>query len=124
MCDDFNTARAIACIHELTTAVNKTIDEYSDLSLSDRHSVSDAVRLVNDVLGILEEEPQAFLEKMKHSGLTEAGLTESDIEAFIRERNTARKNKDFRRGDEIRDMLKDKGIQLKDSPAGTTWEKL
>jgi cysteinyl-tRNA synthetase len=123
MCDDFNTARAIACIHELTTAVNKTINENSDLTLSDKKSVASTVSLISDVLGILEEEPQTFLEMMKHSGLIEAGLTESDIEAFIKERNAARKNKDFKRADEIRDMLKDKDIQLKDSPAGTTWEK-
>ena len=123
MCDDFNTARTIACIHELTTAVNKTINEYSDLTLSDKKLVTDAISLINNVLGILEEEPQAFLEKIKHSGLPDAGLTESDIEAFIQERNAARKNRDFKRGDEIRDLLKDKGIQLKDSPAGTTWEK-
>jgi cysteinyl-tRNA synthetase len=124
MCDDFNTARAIACIHELTTSVNKTINETSTLTASDKKSVADAIIMINEVLGILEEEPASFLEKMKHSGLNEAGLTAADIEAFINERNTARKNKDFKRGDEIRDMLKDKGIQLKDSPAGTTWEKL
>jgi cysteinyl-tRNA synthetase len=123
MCDDFNTVRAIACIHELTTAVNKTINEYSSLTSSDKKSLACAVSLINDVMGILEEEAAVFLEKMKHSGLKEAGLTESDIEALIEERNAARKNKDFKRADEVRDMLKDKGIQLKDSPAGTTWEK-
>ncbi|HEY9162698.1 MAG TPA: cysteine--tRNA ligase [Desulfomonilia bacterium] len=124
MCDDFNTARAIACIHELTTSVNKTLNEASSLTAMDKTSMAGAIRLINDVLGILEEEPAAFLEMMKHSGLTDAGLTETDIEAFINERNTARKNRDFKRADEIREILKDKGIQLKDSPAGTTWEKL
>jgi cysteinyl-tRNA synthetase len=124
MCDDFNTARAIACIHELTTSVNKTLNETSSITASDKVSMAGAIRLVNDVLGILEEEPAAFLEKMKHSGLRDAGLTETDIEAFINERNTARKNRDFKRADEIRDMLKEKGIQLKDSSAGTAWEKL
>jgi len=124
MCDDFNTARAIACIHEFTTAVNKTLNEASCLTEMDKASVRDAIRLVNEVLGILEEEPSSFLQKIKHSGLSDAGLTEADIEAFINERNAARKNKDFKRADEIRDTLRDKGIQLKDSPAGTTWEKL
>ncbi len=124
MSDDFNTARAIAFIHELTTSVNKTLDETPSLATSDKKSMAGAIRLINDVLGILEEEPAAFLEKMRHSGLRDAGLTETDIEAFINERNTARKNRDFKRADEIRDLLKDKGIQLKDSAAGTTWEKL
>jgi len=124
MCDDFNTARAIAEIHALATSINKTLDDKNELSASDFEALIKAVKLINDILGVLEENPASFLETMKHSGLNEAGLIASEIEALINERNDARKNRDFKRSDEIRDTLKAKGIQLKDSPTGTTWERL
>lgn len=123
MCDDFNTARAIASIHELTTAVNKNLNEQSSLTAGDKTSIESAVHLINEVLGILDEDPASFLEKMKHSGLNDDGITEAEIQALIDERNASRKNRDFMRADEIRDILKASGIQLKDSPSGTTWEK-
>ena len=48
---------------------------------------------------------------------------DSDIEALIEERNNARKNKDFKRADEIRDMLKDAGIILEDTRGGVKWKR-
>ncbi|HPV30435.1 MAG TPA: cysteine--tRNA ligase, partial [Desulfomonilia bacterium] len=64
-----------------------------------------------------------FLERIKRSGIDETGLSEQEIEDLIAQRNEARKAKDFKRADEIRDTLKSKGIQLKDTPGGTLWEK-
>ena len=46
------------------------------------------------------------------------GEMDSEIQALIDERQEARKNKDFKRADEIRDILKEKGITLKDTPQG------
>ena len=53
----------------------------------------------------------------------EADFLDSDIEALIEERNNARKNKDFARADEIRDMLKDAGIILEDTRGGVKWKR-
>ena len=53
----------------------------------------------------------------------EADFLDSDIEALIEERNNARKNKDFKRADEIRDMLKDAGIILEDTRGGVKWKR-
>ena len=47
-----------------------------------------------------------------------------DIEKLIRERNEARKNKDFARADEIRDELKNMGIEIEDTRSGTTWKRI
>ncbi|HON38211.1 MAG: cysteine--tRNA ligase [Pseudomonadota bacterium] len=124
MSDDFNTALAVARIHELTTEINKALDESPAVSPQDKAALESAVSLISDVLGILEENPREFLDRIKRSGIDETGLTASEIEALIEERNAARKAKDFRRADEIRDTLKAKGIQLKDTPEGTIWEKL
>ncbi len=124
MFDDFNTAKAIAGLHILTTEVNRALDQNPRLSGSDRSSLKSTVGEVSEVLGILGEEPGAFLEGIKRSGIQTTGLSEKEVAGLIEERNAARKSKDFKRADEIRDMLKEKGIILKDSPGGTVWEKI
>jgi cysteinyl-tRNA synthetase len=124
MYDDFNTAKAIAEIHEFTTAVNKTLDQAQAVTMHDKSALESALTDVSAVLGILEEDPVPFLEKMKHAGISLTGLSLQDINELIRERNNARNQKDFKRADEIRDMLQNKGIQVKDTPSGTLWERV
>ena len=58
---------------------------------------------------------------MVYNRKTEA--LDSDIEALIEERTNARKNKDFKRADEIRDQLKAMGIILEDTPQGVKWTR-
>ena len=48
---------------------------------------------------------------------------DADIEALILERADAKTNKNFARADEIRVLLKEAGIELEDSRAGTTWRR-
>ncbi|OTE89233.1 hypothetical protein B1K96_31145, partial [Escherichia coli] len=50
-------------------------------------------------------------------------LLDEEIEQLIEERNQARSNRDFARSDEIRDLLKEKGILLEDTPQGTRWRR-
>ena len=50
-------------------------------------------------------------------------LLDEDIEQLIEERNEARKNKDFARADEIRDMLKTRHIILEDTPQGVRFKR-
>jgi cysteinyl-tRNA synthetase len=45
------------------------------------------------------------------------------VEALIEERNAARKNRDFKRADEIRNQLSERGILLEDTPQGTKWKR-
>ncbi len=123
LCDDFNTAKAIAELHDLTTEVNRALDASPQLSADDISSITSARKLVSRVLGILEDEPSEFLERIKRSGISTSGLGEKEIEDLIAERNAARKARDFKKADEIRDTLLAKGIQLKDTPEGTLWEK-
>ena len=123
MCDDFNTALALAHLHELTTEINRALDHTSRVSADDRSNFSAAVSEISEILGVLEKEPAGFLEKIKKSGISETGLTQKEIEELIQSRNEARKSRDFQKADEIRDMLAAKGIQLKDSADGTQWEK-
>ena len=50
-------------------------------------------------------------------------ILDEEIEQLIEERNQARSNRDFARSDEIRDLLKEKGILLEDTPQGTRWRR-
>jgi cysteinyl-tRNA synthetase len=70
------------------------------------------------VLGILEEKPEAFFEKI--SSTSEVVVPE-EIEKLIEERARARKAKDWARADAIRSHLESVGVVLEDSPKGTTW---
>ncbi|MBN2297147.1 MAG: cysteine--tRNA ligase [Deltaproteobacteria bacterium] len=123
MFDDFNTAKAIADLHDLTTQVNKVLDDNPCVSHEDKSAMDQTVAEISEILGILEENPAQLLEKVKRTGISETGLTQAEIEELIEQRNAARKARDFSKADEIRDTLKAKGIILKDTPEGTEWEK-
>ncbi|MBR5507525.1 MAG: cysteine--tRNA ligase [Clostridia bacterium] len=107
MDDDINTADAISVIFDIVKYANTNFDENTSKKTLE-YTVSLLEELMN-VLGILKEDAKDFLD--------------SDIEALIEERNNARKNKDFKRADEIRDMLKDAGIILEDTRGGVKWKR-
>jgi cysteinyl-tRNA synthetase len=73
------------------------------------------------VLGLFGSRPAEWLEGIKTARAGEMDITPEEIEALIVERAEARKAKNFKRSDEIRDLLLAKGIQLLDSAQGTTW---
>lgn len=104
MDDDVNTADAIAAIFELVREVNTNVTEETPLVyLQKSHEL--LIELTS-VLGILT--------KTK-------GNLDQEIELLIEERQLARKNKDFARSDEIRDILKARNIVLEDTPQGVKW---
>ena len=70
-----------------------------------------------DLLGLLKEGPDAWLKSSDS-----AQLDENEIMKYISRRNEARKNKDFKTADKIRDQLIEKNILLKDGAKGTDWE--
>ena len=106
MDDDLNTADAIAAIFEIVKLANTTVKEggkaYAEKLLA-------TIKELCDVLGILTEKEEEILD--------------ADIEALIEERQAARKAKNFARADEIRDLLLEKGIVLKDTREGVKWSR-
>lgn len=74
------------------------------------------------MLRLFGSEPAAWLEKQKSDGLQGGELTAEAIETLIAERKQARADRNFARGDEIRDELDAKGVILLDSREGTTWK--
>ena len=118
MDDDCNTARALGVAFETIRDMNRSLDagQTSDLAATRAELAA-----IASVLGIMNEIPAQFLEEQKQRGLAQSQLTPEKIEQLIAERAAARKAKDFKRGDAIRDQLAEQGVILKDSPIGTTW---
>ena len=118
MDDDCNTARALGVIFDGIRELNRALDvgQTTDVPI-----VRQELATFGSVLGIMNEVPSQFLEAQKQRGLAQTQLTPEVIEQLIAERAAARKAKDFKRGDAIRDQLAEQGVTLKDSPTGTTW---
>ncbi len=115
MDDDFNTAGAIAVLHAVANEINQHRRDGREEDA--KRSAAILVRL-GGVLGLLQQDPEAFFQADTGSELSAA-----DIEALIQARADARKGRDFAEADRIRDELADKGIILDDSREGTTWRR-
>ncbi len=110
MDDDFNTPEAVAVLFDLANEVNRA------------HSTALAsqLRALGRLLGLLGRESEAFLRA--GTGLGDQ-ISDARIGALIAERNEARRAKNFRRADEIRNELLRQRIALEDGPQGTTWRR-
>lgn len=107
MDDDLNTADALAAIFMLVRDINTLIAEGA--SKASLEAFADMFDQLTGVLGLV------------YNRKTEA--LDSDIEALIEQRTAARKAKDFKTADEIRDKLKAMGIVLEDTPQGVKWTR-
>jgi cysteinyl-tRNA synthetase len=134
MDDDFNTPIAVSELQALAREVN-TAKAAGDLDKA--AGLAAEMRVLGARLGLLGLEPEVFLRKRatkQASGAGEAGsvetasaaasITDVDIERLIDERAAARKSKDFKESDRIRDLLASNGVQLEDQPGGRTlWRR-
>lgn len=105
--DDLNTADAIASLFELIKFTNTNIDEQTNNKIVDY--AYKTVKELAKVLGILTKKDE---------------ILEDEILELIEKRTQARKNRDYKLSDEIRDMLKDKGIILEDTSDGVKWKRI
>ncbi len=106
MDEDFGTPEAVAVLFELAAEVNR----------SKSAELAGLLRALGGCLGLLQADPQAFLQ----AGA--AGADTAAIEAQIAARAAAKAAKNWAEADRIRNDLLSRGIVLKDSPSGTTWE--
>lgn len=107
--DDFNTAGAIASIFEMIKFCRKTLDEGE----VEKECLEVMRKSVVDMCGVLGLEIVAGCESR---------VASRDIEKLITEREMARREKDFKRADDIRRQLAEQGIIIEDTPLGTKWK--
>jgi cysteinyl-tRNA synthetase len=126
MDDDFNTALGLGVLFEMIRKVNRILDEADgDLSsgraMEIQSAYGDLIRM-GKILGILNSETDSYFGQKKQRGLETASIDPDWVEKMIVERTDARKAKNWKRADEIRDELENMNIVLEDSPDGTTWK--
>ena len=109
--DDLNTPKVLA---QLNTLSNKLSSANNDEKMIIKNNLIAAGR----ILGIMLEDPDLWL------GYNQSlNPQKEEIEGLINQRNEARRHKDFKLADEIRDKLKLKGIEIEDTKNGTIWRK-
>jgi len=130
MDDDFNTPEAMAVLFELATELNRSRDS----------ATASKLLALGGVLGLLQRDPEEYFKGRRpvstdikpkpghvqirgNSPSITTGPTDEQIDVLIEERREARKVKDFKRSDEIRDELKAAGIVLEDTAQGTLWRR-
>ena len=110
MDDDFNTAGAFGFIFENVRAVNVHLSEHEAVDKEGLEAAKAFFDKTNDILGYLVKEEKE-------------GDGDAEIDELLAERSAARKAKDFKRSDEIRETLAAKGIIIEDTPQGPRWKR-
>ena len=114
LADDLNTPLALSYLHEIVNNLNKAQTEEEKIRCKSLLLSSASM------LGLLFQDAEAWFKGEAKAD----GLTEEAIEAQIKARAEAKKNKDYALADKIRNELKEQGIVLEDTPQGTTWKRL
>ncbi len=125
MDDDFNTALALGHLFDLVRSANRALAEDGGKTEAGRTVFAltrQRIREVGNVLGAFVSEPADYLARIKERKLLGMAIDPAEIEKLIAERSAARKAKDFKKSDEIRDYLLGRNVQLLDGPQGTTWK--
>ncbi|WP_313084745.1 cysteine--tRNA ligase [Pseudomonas sp.] len=112
MDDDFNTPEACAVLFEMAREVNRL----RETDLPAAAALAARLKVLAGVLGVLQMEPDAFLQAGAASKVDAA-----EVEALIAARLQARAEKNWAESDRIRDQLSAMGVVLEDGKGGTTW---
>lgn len=115
MADDFNTALAVsylfAVAKDINVYYNEVVNQGTAFDKENFGKAKDAFYDMAEIIGIFEAKAD------------EKSDEDAEIDALVEERLAARKEKNWARADEIRDLLKARGIVLKDTAEGTRWER-
>jgi cysteinyl-tRNA synthetase len=131
--DDFNTPMALAAFQKLRSDANKLLEQ--GLSTKARLQARAAFRELGSVLGLFQLDAWRFNPVRVQASevvsiqedvlaLVNESLSDTNIDAKLKERNEARKQKNFKKADEIRQFLASRGIVIEDKPDGTSrWKR-
>ncbi len=116
MDDDFNTPVALSVLYDMAREINRRRDSEPETA----SALAAGLVALGAELGLLQQNPEQFLQR----GTAAGGLDAQEIEARIEERKAARSRRDFAAADRIRDELAEQGVQLEDKPGGeTVWRR-
>lgn len=126
MDDDFNSARGIGILFDTVRSTNRLLDQHQDnmsrkIKKTIQSNRSDILKIGN-VLGILMEPPKVYFDKKRFRGLEQKSIDPAVIDKMVKEREEARKTKDWEKADQIRKQLDDMNIIIEDRPDGTIWK--
>ena len=126
MDDDFNTAQALGYFYDLQRYLNTLLDISKDRPTEEiiilLKKGLDHFSNMGWIFGLFQDDPETYLREQKKEGLKKQNLSEEEILKLIEDRNLARREKHWKRADEIRSDLLSKGIVLEDTPSGTIWK--
>ena len=109
--DDLNTPKVLAKLNTLSNTL-------SSAGTDEKRNIKNNLITTGKILGVMQEDPNIWL------GYNQTANPEKEeIEGLINQRNEARRSKDFKLADQIRDKLKSKGIEIEDTKNGTIWRK-
>jgi cysteinyl-tRNA synthetase len=115
LCDDLNTPRALAILHERLSELNRC------QAKDNRSRVRADLLATAEPLGLLARDPGAWLRWQPANAVA---LPEAEIERLLRHRREARKARNFATADRIRAELLAAGVILEDTPQGTSWRRV
>ncbi|MEM4233305.1 MAG: DALR domain-containing protein, partial [Thermoplasmata archaeon] len=130
MDDDFSTRDAIAVIFDLAREANKMLTD-GRLSAKGAANVVGVMSRFNEIFDVLREEGtkmlatglDADIELVSPASMPQGGLSDEEVELWLRRREVARRRKDFAYADAVRQKLAERGIEIRDSKDGATWKR-
>lgn len=117
LCDDLNTAKASARIHQLVRDLNK------EAVPGKQQRLHGTIVASAGLMGLLQQDPEQALQKLAEDKDRSDEIDEEWIEQCLEERRQARQQKNFAQADLIRNRLSAVGIRIEDGPAGTSWHR-
>jgi cysteinyl-tRNA synthetase len=112
--DDLNTPLALTVLHALRGRLNTAKDDREKAAFKGELLAS------GEIMGLLQQDPEAW---RRGQGTEAGGLSDAAIDALILRRNEARKARDFKEADRVRDELAAAGVILEDAAGGTKWRR-
>lgn len=126
MADDLNTAAALGHLNGLVHLANRIMDDKALRKNAGARSILEELEqkrtALAAVLGLLQQPPAEFLQKLKLCRAKRNAIDIPEIERLMEERGRARQNKDFGLSDALRDKLAEMGVEVRDTPQGAVWD--
>ena len=124
--DDLNTAAALGYAFHLARVANRILEDKGLRKAADAgqtcREILSILKELGAVLGLFQEDSSQFLHTLRSNRADRAGLDPGQVEDLIRQRQQARKDRDFARADSLRDQLAELGVSVQDTPAGPVWD--